>query len=197
MIQLIELKREFDKLVHLSKHERMIEMCALLTEYFQKDCIKPIIVGGLSVEIYTRNNYTTYDIDLITDGWDKFNELLTMELGFIKEGRSWYHEELEVSIEIPSNFLEGNLDKITSMELASGRRVFVIGIEDIIIHRLESAIVSQPKNPEWTDDYEWAERMYQIHKNDAEILDKEYLLSASRRARVDHLIKKWLEMNNT
>ncbi|MBY7142181.1 hypothetical protein KFZ56_03555 [Virgibacillus sp. NKC19-3] len=68
MIQLNELKREFAELGNLPKHERMMEICALLTEYFQKDNIKPIIVGGLSVEIYTRNNYSTYDIDLITDG---------------------------------------------------------------------------------------------------------------------------------
>jgi len=52
MIQLIELKQEFTNLVHLSKHERMLEFSALLTEYFKADGIKPIIVGGLSVNNY-------------------------------------------------------------------------------------------------------------------------------------------------
>lgn len=192
MIRLNELKKGFAVLENLPKHEKMMEICALLTEYFKKYNIKPIIVGGLSVEIYTRNNYSTYDIDLITDGRDKFDTLLTNELGFLKKGRSWYHEELEIAIEIPDNFLEGNKEKVIHMELENGRSIFVIGIEDIIIHRLESAIVSHPNNPDWTDDYEWAERMFHIHKADTEIMDVEYLMNASREVGVDHIIRKWM-----
>jgi len=93
MIQLNELRDKVKELKNLSKHERMVQICALLTAYFKKDNIQPIIVGGLSVELYTRNNYTTYDIDLIADERDKFDKLLTGELDFIKEGRSWYHPE--------------------------------------------------------------------------------------------------------
>lgn len=193
MIQLSELKKEFGNLVSLTKHERMLAFCALLTDYFQKDGIKPIIVGGLSVEIYTRWNYTTYDIDIITDGRDIIGELLTNELGFKKEGRNWYHEDLELSIEIPDNFLEGSRDKIVSIKLENGRSIFVIAIEDIIVHRLKSAVVSSPKHPEWADDYEWAERMFQIHKNDSDIMDLTYLLEASEKAQVDSIVKTWLK----
>ena len=106
------MKNEFDKLVLLSKHERMIEVVALLTERLKSDGILPIIVGGLSVEIYTRGNYTTYDIHLIADGRIKIDEILVGELGFKKEGRAWYHSNLEISIEIPSNYLEGSEDKV-------------------------------------------------------------------------------------
>lgn len=193
MIQLNELKREFDALINLPRHEKMLTFCALITAFFEKDSIKPIIVGGLSIEVYTRNNYTTFDIDLIMDGRGKLDDLLIYELGFTKEGRSWYHKRLELSIEIPGNFLEGNKDKVMQMKLESGKYVYLIGIEDIIIHRLESAIVSQPKNPDWTDDYEWAKRMFEIHKSDTEIMDKEYLLQASRVAQVDTIISDWLE----
>ncbi|ALX49258.1 hypothetical protein [Lentibacillus amyloliquefaciens] len=98
MIRLNELKQHFKELNSFSKHERMIQVCGLLTAYFQQKNIHPIIVGGLSVELYTRNNYTTYDIDLISDGRDKFDKLFTNELGFNKEGRSWYHQELEISL---------------------------------------------------------------------------------------------------
>jgi|SRR5690625_380161 len=192
MTQLTELKQEFINLVHLSKQERMLELSALLTEYFKSDGIKPIIVGGLSVEIYTRGNYTTYDIDFITDGYNQFDALLTKELGFNKEGRSWYHKGLELSLEIPDNYLEGNPDKVIKIELASGRSIYVIGIEDIIIHRLESALVSQPENPDWTDDYEWAERMFHIHKSDPDIMDLDYLIAASAKANVDQIIREWL-----
>ncbi|WP_077324256.1 DUF6036 family nucleotidyltransferase [Virgibacillus siamensis] len=193
MIQLNELKMEFNNLINLRKHERMLEFCALLTAFFHEDGIKPIIVGGLSVEIYTRSNYTTYDIDLITDGREKISDLLTNELDFKKQGRNWYHETLELAIEIPDNFLEGSKEKVITIELKNGRNILVIAIEDIIIHRLESALVSSPKHPEWTDDYEWAERMFQIHKHDTGIMDHKYLLNASEKAQVDDIIKKWLE----
>src|SRR5699024_6946125 len=192
MIHLNELKEKFQDLKYLSKHERMIQVCGLLTTYFQQDNIQPIIVGGLSVELYTRNNYTTYDIDLISDGRDKFDKLLTNELGFNKEGRNWYHQELEISIEIPDNYLEGNKEKVIEMKLENGLHIYVIGVEDLIIHRLESAIVSHPDNPEWTDDYEWAERMFKIHQNEPEIMDIDYLLDAAGKAHVDHIIKKWI-----
>ncbi|WP_156290312.1 hypothetical protein [Oceanobacillus salinisoli] len=193
MIQLSELKNEFAELIHLPKHERMLKLTALLTSYFKKDKIKPIIVGGLSVEIYTRNNYTTYDIDLITDGREKFDKLLVHELGFLKKGRSWYHRQLEISIEIPDNYLEGNSKKVLEIELDNGHHIFVIGVEDIIIHRLESAMVSHPNNPEWTDDYEWAERMFFIHKDDKDMMDIDYLLQASEKADVHFIIKNWLK----
>lgn len=78
------------------------------------------------------------------------------------------------------------------MELESGRSIFVIGVEDIIIHRLESAIFSQPENPDWTDDYEWEKRMFKIHRMDAEIMDLAYLTEASKTADVDHIIKNWM-----
>src|SRR5690625_2382769 len=151
---------------NLSKHECMIQATGLLTEYFESFGIKPIIVGGLSVEIYTRGNYTTHDIDLVSDGREQFDDLLIDTLGFKKAGRSWYSEKLEISLEIPSNHLEGNMDKVIELKLPNDKKVFVIGIEDIIIHRLEWAVVEHNKNPEWSDDYEWARRMYEIHKND-------------------------------
>lgn len=192
MTRLNKVKYGMKKLISLPPHEKMIEFCGLLTAYFERDGIYPIIVGGLSVEIYTRNHYTTHDIDLISDGRDKFNQLLTEELNFKKEGRSWYHEKLEIAIEIPDNHLEGNTDKILNIKLPSGNHIYLIGIEDIIIHRLESALVTQPKNPEWTDDYEWAKRMFLIHCNDNTIMDLEYLVSTSKDVGVYQLIKKWI-----
>ena len=193
MIRLSELKAEFSKLNLLSKHERMLELCGLLTSYLSESKITPIIVGGLSVEIYTRNHYTTQDIDLISDGRAQIDSLLTEELGFKREGRVWYHEKLELSLEIPGNFLEGNLEKVIQMELDSGREVSVIGIEDLIIHRLESAIVSQSAHPEWTEDYEWAERMFFIHKEDDQIMDIEYLMRKAKETKTDQLINEWLK----
>lgn len=165
----------------------------MLTQYFEKENIHPIIAGGLSVKLYTRENYSTYDIDLVTDGRDKLNKLLTKQLGFKKAGRNWYHSELEIAIEIPSNSLEGSEDKVIRMELENGKFINVIGIEDIIIHRLESANVSHLKNLEWSDDYGWARRMFRIHKDDENIMDKEYLMNEAEKVNLKDVIKEWME----
>ncbi|WP_382398397.1 hypothetical protein [Lentibacillus salinarum] len=79
------------------------------------------------------------------------------------------------------------------MNLDNGLHINVIGVEDLIIHRLESAVVSHPKNPDWTDDYHWAQRMFQIHQNDPEIMDLDYLLNAANKAQVNDIIKNWLK----
>lgn len=193
MTRLDSLKRDFDLLDKLpGKHNMMIEFVALLTKYFEQDGIDPVIVGGLSVELYTRQNYSTYDIDLVTDGYDKFNKLLTAELGFLKIGREWYHNDLEISLEIPSNHLEGSLDKVVQVELPSGNTVNVIGVEDIIIHRLESAVVSFENTPEWSDDYTWAKSMFVSHKDDPNLMDLDYLLKASEKVGINHIIEEWL-----
>lgn len=123
-MHLNKLKLEFEKLVNLPKHVRMLEVCSLLTEYYHETGIKPVVVDGLSVEIYTRNNYSTYDIDIITDGRDKISQQLTEELGFTQKGRSWYNPELEISIEIPGNHLEGSYDRVMNVQLESGRNIF-------------------------------------------------------------------------
>src|SRR5699024_208474 len=157
--------------------------------------IKPIIVGGLAVEIYTRGHYTTRDIDIITPGRYEIGKFLTEELGFKKLGRSWYNEELEISIEIPSNAIDGSEDKTIKVNLPSGGTVYVIGLEDIIVHRLESATVNHRDNPEYSDDYEWAQRMFEIHKADNELIDKDYLMSASSDEKVVSIIKEWIESN--
>ncbi|MFA9556869.1 hypothetical protein ACERII_06180 [Evansella sp. AB-rgal1] len=191
MITLEQLKREVATLKTKNKFNKMLQFSALLTEYFEPKGIKPIIVGGLSVEIYTKGHYTTHDIDLITDGWEQFNDLLTNELDFKKINRIWYHEDLEIAIEIPSSYLEGSLDKILQLQLPNNQCIYVIGIEDIIIHRLESAIASNKDHPEYIDDYDWAERMFHIHyeKN----IDMNYLLEKAKQTNSDAIINKWVQ----
>lgn len=185
-----DFKKHLPDLLKLNKHDRMLEFVAILTKRLSHKNIQPIIVGGLSVEIYTRGNYTTYDIDLISDGRGTINDILINEYGFQKEGRSWYHKELELALEIPSNFLEGSEEKVFEIETFGGESIFVIGLEDIIIHRLESAVVSQPLNPEWSEDYDWAHRMFLTYKN-TDFLDFNYLIKAAKEAKVDFIIKQW------
>lgn len=49
--------------------ERMFEFAGLVTEYMSAFGIKPVVVGGLAVELYTLNHYMTHAIDFISSGW--------------------------------------------------------------------------------------------------------------------------------
>jgi hypothetical protein len=94
---------------------------------------------------------------------------------------------LEISIEIPDKHLEDSLDKVMKLELKSRREI------SVIIHRLESTLVSQPVAPEWTDNHEWAERMFQIHKTDRQVMNIDYLKNAGKKTNIDHIINDWIE----
>ncbi len=187
MITINDLAKELEKIKSKPKFPKMIEFASLLTEYFEGQGIKPIIVGGLSVEIYTRNDYTTHDIDFVSDGWEEYNKVLT-QLGFTKVSRQWYHTDLEIAVEVPASFLEGSYEKVIELQLPNKRKVFVIGIEDIIVHRLEG--IANKRYPKDDEDYEWAMRMFLIHQDDN--IDMNYLIEQSKRTKTFNFIKEWL-----
>lgn len=153
MITVKEIKKTFPRLKQLPKFDRQLEFASMVTEYMSEKNIYPIIVGGLAVEIYTRNDYQTHDIDFVSDGWKQFDELLS-QLHFTRAERQWYHTDLELAVEVPSNFLEGSDDLVVELELPNGKALYVISVEDMIIHRLE-AIVFSTTYPKEDEDYEW------------------------------------------
>lgn len=158
-------KEALEQLHDKSKFEKLIHTAAIITELLLPLGIRPIIVGGLSVEIYTLNGYTTQDIDFVLNGYDLAGEVL-ISLGFVKMGKNWVHAGLGVSVEIPSNFLAGDYDKITEVSVAD-RAVYVIGLEDIILDRLRAAV-------HWKsgESREWGYRMLLMY---FEELDMEYI----------------------
>lgn len=68
MPNISEAKQAIYALKDKTKFERLIYSAAIFTELLQEHQIKPIIVGGLAVEIYSQNGYTTQDTDLVMDG---------------------------------------------------------------------------------------------------------------------------------
>jgi hypothetical protein len=168
-------KEALEQLQNKSKFEKMLHTAAIITELILPLGIRPIIVGGLSVEIYTLNGYATQDIDFVMDGYDIVNELL-LQLGFTKVGKNWVHSILGVSIEIPSNFLAGDYDKVTELPVAD-KAVYVIGIEDIILDRLRAAV-------HWKsgESREWGYRMLLMY---LEELDMGYI-----QGRFDHPLEQ-------
>ncbi len=62
------------------------------------------------------------------------------EMGFARRfgERHWYHEDLDVAIEIPDEFLAGSMEKVAIVEV-NGMETYVIGIEDLVVDRLAAA----------------------------------------------------------
>jgi len=167
-----------------NKLEVMLEVCSILTELTERNGAYPIIVGGLAVEIYTRGDYTTSDIDLVFFERQLVDRCLT-GLGFVKWGRHWFHEQLGVGVEIPGDFLEdADPDRVVKLRLEKGH-VYVIGIEDIVLDRLRACV-------HWKSlsDCEWGRRLLLLHRDK---VDTAYLLEKAHSEGIDEVLSKWLE----
>ena len=112
--------------------------------------IKPIIAGGCALEFYTGGGYATGDIDLLYP----WRERLGAELesaGFQKRGRHWIHIDLDLHIEILATTIEQRGQDRLSKVLSQDNEVLLVGIEDLILDRLNGYVHAQS-----TDDYQWA-----------------------------------------
>lgn len=61
MNSISEAKQKLAELEPKSTFEKMVYSAAILTKLLESKHIRPVIVGGLAVEIYTRSDYTTHN----------------------------------------------------------------------------------------------------------------------------------------
>ncbi|OPH56734.1 hypothetical protein BC351_27755 [Paenibacillus ferrarius] len=183
MTSISEAKKAIYALKDKTKFERLIYSAAIFTELLAEHQIKPIIVGGLAVEIYSQSGYTTQDSDFVMDGYEIADEILK-DLDFHKVGKDWIHTTIGISIEIPSNFLTGDYNKVTELPLEGNKKVYVIGIEDIILDRLRSAV-------HWKsgEDREWGYRLLLIYYED---IDLEYIETSFQHPSEKDEFKEWV-----
>lgn len=97
----------------------------------------PVLIGGLALSCYTRDVYFTADIDLAYADRDALDSVLG-ELGFSKKGRYWVHPGLDMAVEIPTASLPGEEAPLETAELDAGLHSLIIGVEDLIIDRLNA-----------------------------------------------------------
>jgi hypothetical protein len=188
LLSIERAKKELYDLKDKGKFEKMLFTAAILTDLLMQHDIKPIIVGGLSVEIYTMNGYTTQDIDFIINGHEMASEIFG-KLDFKKLGKDWIHPTLGVSLEIPNNHLAGDYNKVTTFPV-DDKVVYLIGIEDIILDRLRAAV-------HWHsgEDREWGFRMLLMYIDDIEL---EYIKSQINNLQESEEFEHWLvEANRT
>ncbi len=117
---------------------RQLLMAALITELLEergKDA--PIVIGGCALSYYTREVYHTADIDLAYADREAIDDVLT-EIGFSKRGRYWINENLNLAVEVPVGILAGEDAPLEVVDLGKGLSCRIIGIEDLIIDRLNA-----------------------------------------------------------
>lgn len=134
-------KETLETLTDKPLREKNVRVAGIITDYVKKKHgIDLIVVGGLSVEFYTNGGYTTQDIDFVGAGHDKIMECL-VDIGFTRQGKDSFHEELKVYVEVPSSTLkDGEMKFVNTIETIDGFQVNFIGIEDIVKDRLRAFI---------------------------------------------------------
>lgn len=128
-----------------------------------------IVVGGLSVEYYTTGQYATVDIDFVATSHEEIMNSL-VELGFERQGKDCYLKDLQVSIEIPDNYLEGSYDKVRDILTEDNCVVHMISPEDIFCDRLRALVHWREK-----EQLKWMTKLYEVNE-----LDQDYIYSQLR-----------------
>ncbi|HEX2254089.1 MAG TPA: UbiD family decarboxylase [Thermoanaerobaculia bacterium] len=139
---------------------------ALLGDRLSEDGIRPVLVGGAAVELYTSGGYATKDVDLALPLCPEV-EAAFDELGFTRQGRYWYRADLDLLFEAPAPADLPGEDAPRTVVDVEGMPVYVLGLEDLILDRLRGWV-------HWRSDEDgrWARRLVQLH---ADRIDREYL----------------------
>lgn len=98
---------------------------------------EPVVIGGCALSYYTREVYFTADIDFAYADRGALNTVLG-QLGFDKKGRYWINEDLKMAVEAPASTLAGEDSPVEIVEFGEGLQCKIIGIEDLIIDRLNA-----------------------------------------------------------
>ncbi len=112
----------------MGRLRRKFDFLAEISSRFP-DETKPILVGGSAVELYTRGEARSQDLDLIADR----SVLVPMlrQMGFKETGRHFY--KYPHYIEIPKDTLHGERCRIL---IYKGKKIKIISVEDLIVDRL-------------------------------------------------------------
>lgn len=88
----------------LVKDMSMKELGGFICDALIAKDIHVVLSGGSCVEIYSRGEYTSYDLDLINQYNEQFKKIhqVMLELGFREYNRYFVHDDTKLFIEFPS-----------------------------------------------------------------------------------------------
>ena len=106
--------------------------------------MRPVIVGGAAVELYTQGAITSGDIDVITPWQESLEVALEKEgcvrsVGFGAFARGFLHQEFGFGIEVVGTQLldgQADQDRVLIVDLDEGGNVGFIALEDLIADRM-------------------------------------------------------------
>lgn len=121
--------------------DRKIAFLAWLNdELALRQASKAVLVGGSALEFYSGTRFQSADIDIVCASRKELSEIFS-SVGFGKEGRYWYDDSLDILVEVPDDELAGETKRICAVRSGHGNSTaYVIGIEDLIIDRLEQYV---------------------------------------------------------
>ena len=177
-----KLPKEFKKLGKIENDfKRRLYFAGILTKYLGEKKIRPVVVGGHAVEFYTLGSYTTGDIDIVSEGQGDIEKLLRA-WGFKKVDRLWIDPQNGIEIDIVSSSLKnGDYSKISEITV-DDMKVYIIGIEDLIIDRLNAFVWWKSE-----EDGKWAKQLMALHEKE---IDKKYLLQRAKKEGVAEALEK-------
>jgi len=160
--------------------KRRLLLVGILTKELEKKGIRPILVGGNALELYTLGGYSTADVDLVCSDRKLAGEILE-KLGFKKFGRFWINEDLEMIVEFPDTKLAGSTERVEEFEV-DGLRIYVIGKEDLIVDRLNACVFWKSK-----DDCRWVKELILLYYDK---IDWNYLkMRCEEEGTIDELVR--------
>ena len=103
----------------------MQELGGFICDALKAKGIHVVLSGGSCVQIYSRGEYTSYDLDLINQYNEQFKKIQTTmeELGFKEHNRYFTHEDIPLFIEFPSGPLgvgDAPVEEIAEIDTEAG-----------------------------------------------------------------------------
>jgi hypothetical protein len=134
---------------------RQLAVASVITRIFERNRLfKPILVGGCVVSLYTSEMYKTIDLDMKSEQVDAYTHIL-IELGYKKQGKDFYHPQLDSYIEFPSGRMEDSMEHVREFIVDETRLpIYTVGFEDLILDRIHSFVATNDQGSK-----EWALRM--------------------------------------
>jgi len=177
-----KLPEEFQKLPQIENDfKRRLYFVGILTKYLLLEGIRPVVVGGHAVEFYTLGAYTTGDLDIVCPEQEEIEHLLPA-WGFQKVGRLWVNVEYDIELDIVSSSLKEAVSSRISEISVADLKVFLIGVEDLIIDRLNAAVFWKSE-----EDARWAEQFWKLHQQE---IDQDYLIERAKEEGVVEILEK-------
>jgi len=127
----------------------IIELAAIVANHLELHGIEVVLVGGLAVELYSKNIYLTKDIDMVNINYQPpqvMHDAMAM-LGFTKVGRVYENTSTKITIEFPSAPLTVGEDVIkeTTTVTVNGGKIPILHALDIVKDRLAAYFHWQDK----------------------------------------------------